>query len=300
AEKAADWRKQAREYLAKIGTSPDEKKIEKQEGKVDFQREVIEASGPVVAYFWTRWRDLCKSTTEMLDELAGKVKIVKVDVDPDPAPAALYGVPSLPTLLLFRERKMGSRQAPTSKEKLRDWIAALPARRASIDAPVRKEEPKKDEKVTKVDPSVATTDQVRVRIDEGLASRALRPQDLAFACAYFKDRPYLWRAGVAYKQCDAARTARASAPRTFTTKWDTCRYGTGQQAIDACTSIIAAGSEDLFLAYLDRGATYLNMGQYRKATDDLNQAVKLNPDNPRAWKTRGKALLWMDIPGEAL
>jgi Flp pilus assembly protein TadD len=73
-------------------------------------------------------------------------------------------------------------------------------------------------------------------------------------------------------------------------RWETCRHGTGKQAVAACTSIIDDGtSEDLWLAYLDRGATYYNMEQYGKAEIDVTRSIELEPNNPRAWKTRGKA-----------
>ena len=33
------------------------------------------------------------------------------------------------------------------------------------------------------------------------------------------------------------------------------------------------------------------MGEYRKSIVDLTRAIELHPDNPRSWKTRGKANL---------
>ena len=77
-------------------------------------------------------------------------------------------------------------------------------------------------------------------------------------------------------------------------EWEACTQGTGQAAIEACTILIAElalEKEDRSLALLSRGATYYNVGEYRKSIADLTKAIELHPDNPRSWKTRGKANL---------
>lgn len=85
-------------------------------------------------------------------------------------------------------------------------------------------------------------------------------------------------------------------------KWDTCMKGAGKAAIEACTALInpRADAEDNALAYLSRGATYYNMREYKKADADLTQAIKLYPEGPRAWKTRGKARMWLGDYSQAL
>ncbi len=76
--------------------------------KVDqsnFQAEVLDASDPVVVDVWAEWCGPCKmiapSLEEISNELAGKVKIAKLNIDENPELAAQFGVRSLPTLAVF-------------------------------------------------------------------------------------------------------------------------------------------------------------------------------------------------------
>jgi thioredoxin 1 len=98
----------------------------------DFDAEVLKSSQPVVVDFWADWCGPCKQIAPALDEIAGamsgKVKIVKLDVDKNPATAAKYGVMSIPTLMLFKNGELASRQVgAASKQKLEQWINASTA-----------------------------------------------------------------------------------------------------------------------------------------------------------------------------
>lgn len=72
---------------------------------VSFQREVLEAEGPVVVDFWAPWCGPCKMVGPVLEKLAadhaGKVKVAKVNVDENLELAARYGILSIPTVILF-------------------------------------------------------------------------------------------------------------------------------------------------------------------------------------------------------
>ncbi|PII38378.1 thioredoxin [Sinorhizobium meliloti CCBAU 01290] len=77
--------------------------------KVDtanFQKEVLNSAEPVVVDFWAEWCGPCKmiapSLEEIATELAGKVKVVKLNIDENPELAAQYGVRSIPTLAMFK------------------------------------------------------------------------------------------------------------------------------------------------------------------------------------------------------
>ena len=99
-------------------------------GKVsdaDFESEVLKASGAVVVDFWAEWCGPCRMIGPALEEIAGsldgKVKIVKLNVDENPHTASKYGVMSIPTLMLFKNGEMASRQVGAApKQKLEQWI----------------------------------------------------------------------------------------------------------------------------------------------------------------------------------
>ena len=99
-------------------------------GKVSdttFESEVLKATGPVVVDFWAEWCGPCRMIAPALEEIAGslgsKVKIVKLNVDENPNTAAKYGIQSIPTLMIFKDGQMASRQVGAApKQKLEQWI----------------------------------------------------------------------------------------------------------------------------------------------------------------------------------
>ena len=101
-------------------------------GKVsdaDFEAEVLKATGAVVVDFWAEWCGPCKMIAPALEEIAGtlggKVKIVKLNVDQSPATAQKYGIMSIPTLMMFKNGEMASRQVGAApKQKLEQWISS--------------------------------------------------------------------------------------------------------------------------------------------------------------------------------
>ena len=101
-------------------------------GKVSdatFESEVLKATGPVVVDFWAEWCGPCRMIAPALDEIAGslgdKVKIVKLNVDENPQTAAKYNIQSIPTLMIFKNGDMSSRQIGAApKQKLEQWITS--------------------------------------------------------------------------------------------------------------------------------------------------------------------------------
>ena len=94
-----------------------------------FDSEVLGAALPVVVDFTAEWCPPCHAIAPSLealsDELAGRVKIVRLDVDIDPSISARYGVRSMPTLMMFKNGEPTAMQVGVApKGRLSDWIVS--------------------------------------------------------------------------------------------------------------------------------------------------------------------------------
>jgi thioredoxin 1 len=73
----------------------------------DFEREVLRAGLPVLVDLYADWCQPCKQLTPILEqvsqELAGKLKIVRVDVERSQQIARLFRVQSIPMLVLIAQ-----------------------------------------------------------------------------------------------------------------------------------------------------------------------------------------------------
>ncbi len=94
----------------------------------NFDAEVLKSKEPVVVDFFAEWCGPCKAMAPALDqvskELAGKVKVVKIDVDQNPEITQKYRIQAMPTLMLFKDGKVADTQvgALVQKSKLEAWI----------------------------------------------------------------------------------------------------------------------------------------------------------------------------------
>jgi thioredoxin 1 len=72
----------------------------------NFEQEVLKSERPVLVDFWAPWCGPCKAISPSVDalaeELAEKLKVVKVNTDEAQEIAGKYGILSIPTLLLIK------------------------------------------------------------------------------------------------------------------------------------------------------------------------------------------------------
>lgn len=93
-----------------------------------FETEVLKSAEPVLVDFFAEWCGPCKAMAPALDlvakELAGKVKIVKLDVDQNPGTTTKYAIMAMPTLILFKDGKPAAQHtgAMVQKAQLQAWI----------------------------------------------------------------------------------------------------------------------------------------------------------------------------------
>jgi len=97
----------------------------------NFETEVLQASHtqPVMVDFWAEWCGPCKMLAPVVEEvaqdLAGKVKVVKMDVDASPHTPGAYNIRGIPTLILFKDGKpAATRVGGLPRAQLAEWAGA--------------------------------------------------------------------------------------------------------------------------------------------------------------------------------
>lgn len=104
-------------------------------GAGEFDR-LVGGQLPVLADMWAPWCGPCRLVGPAVEaaagELAGALKVVRVNVDELPEVASRYGVQGIPTLILFRSgteaaRQVGALPGPALMQWLRSQLDAHPA-----------------------------------------------------------------------------------------------------------------------------------------------------------------------------
>lgn len=96
-------------------------------GNTNFEEEVIKSDKPVLLDFWASWCGPCRMLSPMVDEvaeeLAGSVKVGKVNVDDESDLASQYQIMSIPTLVVIKDGKEVKRSVGViSKQEIKDLI----------------------------------------------------------------------------------------------------------------------------------------------------------------------------------
>jgi len=96
-------------------------------GDEDFAEVAERASVPVLIDLWAPWCGPCRMVSPALEklaaEMAGRLKLVKVNVDESPKLQQRFGVQAIPTLIVLRDGRVAARQAGAAPAPaLRAWL----------------------------------------------------------------------------------------------------------------------------------------------------------------------------------
>ena len=76
----------------------------------NFEQEVMHSDKPVLIDFWASWCGPCRMLSPTISEIAeenqGKAKVGKVNVDEQGELAAMFGVSSIPMLVVIKDGKI--------------------------------------------------------------------------------------------------------------------------------------------------------------------------------------------------
>lgn len=79
----------------------------------NFETEILKADEPSVVCFWSSWSGPCKVLAPVVAEMAEKhgkhFRVAMLNVDENPLTPTIYGIRTLPTFLVFKNREVVAR-----------------------------------------------------------------------------------------------------------------------------------------------------------------------------------------------
>jgi thioredoxin 1 len=92
-----------------------------------FETDVLKSKDLVLVDFWAEWCGPCKQIAPALEDLArdmaGKVRVAKINIDENPGTPTKYGVRGIPTLILFKDGQVAATKIGSlPKSKLYEWV----------------------------------------------------------------------------------------------------------------------------------------------------------------------------------
>lgn len=93
----------------------------------NFHKTILNSKGVALVDFWATWCGACKKQLPIIDELsnemADKILAAKVDVEQSQNLAKLFGINSIPTLIIFKDGKTAEKLIGLhSKEQLKSAL----------------------------------------------------------------------------------------------------------------------------------------------------------------------------------
>ncbi|MCR5632472.1 MAG: thioredoxin [Eubacterium sp.] len=96
--------------------------------EAQFDEEVLKSDKPVFVDFYATWCGPCKMMSPILEQLSEEkqdVKFAKIDVDDAERLAILYGISSIPCMILFKNGEEADRVVgAVPKQKLEQVVSA--------------------------------------------------------------------------------------------------------------------------------------------------------------------------------